>query len=162
MDLLRPGAAAPDFTLSATPEQKVTLSDFRGQNVVLVFYPADWDSICGDQLALYNELLPIFRKRGVQLLGISVDSVWCHAAYQQARNIRFQLLSDFEPKGAVAKQYRVYREDEGVCDRALFVIDDDGIIRWSALFAPSVNPGADGILDALDEIEVSKRREAAS
>jgi peroxiredoxin len=162
VSLLRPGAAAPDFTLPSASEQKVSLSDYRGQNVALVFYPADWSPVCGDQLTLYNELLPILRRRGVQLLAISVDSVWCHAAYQEARKLGFQLLADFEPKGTVAKQYGAYREKDGTAERALFLIDDDGNIQWSYLSPIDVNPGVDGLLDALDALDESKRQEQAS
>src|SRR5213593_1987556 len=125
------GTAAPDFTLRSTPDQAVSLSDFRGQPVVLAFYPADWSPVCGDQLALYNEILPEFNRHAAQLIGISVDGVWCHTAYAKDRKLHFPLLADFEPKGAVARAYGVYREADGVCERALFVIDGEGVIRWS-------------------------------
>jgi peroxiredoxin len=141
---------APDFVLKSTPDQSVSLRDFRGRPLVLVFYPADWSPVCGDQLALYNELLPEFKKLGAQLLGISVDGVWCHQAYARDRKLRFPLLADFEPKGEVARKYGAYRKEEGVCERALFVLDGDGIIRWSYVSPIGVNPGADGILEALE------------
>src|SRR5256885_9805623 len=96
------GAAAPDFTLKSTPDEKVSLSDFRGRPVILAFYPADWSPVCGDQMALYNEVLPEFQRFNAELLGISVDGPWCHRAYREHRNLRFPLLSDFEPKGEVA------------------------------------------------------------
>ena len=115
----------------------------------MVFYPADWSPVCGDQLALYNEVLTDFQEYGAVLLGISVDGVWCHKEYAKARNMHFSLLSDFEPKGQVAKAYGAYREAEGYCERALFVIDPSGLIAWSYLSPVDVNPGADGILDAL-------------
>src|SRR5436309_1307111 len=111
--LLQPGADAPDFTLRATPDQTLSLSDFRGQPVVLAFYPADWSPVCGDQLAVYNQLLEEFRGYGAQLLGISVDGSWCHLAYEHDRKLRFPLLADFEPKGAVARSYGAYDEKEG-------------------------------------------------
>jgi peroxiredoxin len=152
MPILQPGAPAPDFSLPSTPDQRVSLSDFRGQIVVLAFYPADWSPVCGDQMALYNEMLGEFRKQKVQLLGISVDGVWCHAAFAQDRKLHFPLLADFEPKGAVARKYGVYRESEGLTERALFVIDGEGIVRWSYLSPIGINPGADGIFDALDAL----------
>ena len=152
MAILQPGSKAPDFSLPSTPDQRVALSDFRGQLVVLAFYPADWSPVCGDQMALYNEMLGEFRKQKVQLLGVSVDGVWCHAAFSGDRKLHFPLLADFEPKGAVARQYGVYRESEGLTERALFVIDAEGIIRWSYLSPIGVNPGADGIFDALDAL----------
>src|SRR5438132_8949890 len=101
------GTAAPDFALPATQGRTAALSDFRGQPVVLVFYPADWSPVCTDQLALYNELLPVFEEQRAQVLGISVDGVWCHRAFAKDRNLLFALLSDFEPKGAVARGYGV-------------------------------------------------------
>ena len=152
MTILQAGSPAPDFSLPSTPDQRVSLSDFRGQTVVLAFYPADWSPVCGDQMALYNEMLGEFRKQKAQLLGVSVDGVWCHAAFAQERKLHFPLLADFEPKGAVARKYGVYREGEGLTERALFVIDGGGIVRWSYLSPIGVNPGADGIFDALDAL----------
>ena len=126
---LSPGKEAPDFELPATPDQKVMLSEFRGQPVILAFYPEDWSPVCSDQLALYQAVLPEFRKFGAELIGISVDSVWSHLAFAKDRNLHFPLLSDFEPKGEVARTYQVYRANEGTTERALFVIDADGILR---------------------------------
>jgi peroxiredoxin len=152
MSILESGSLAPEFSLPSTPDQCVSLSDFRGKLVVLAFYPADWSPVCGDQMALYNEMLGEFRQRNVQLHGISVDGAWCHAAFARDRKLHFPLLADFEPKGAVAKSYGAYREAEGVSERALFVIDGDGVVRWSYLSPIGVNPGADGIFDALDTL----------
>ncbi len=152
MALLQAGSTAPEFSLPSTPDQRLSLSDFRGQRVVLAFYPADWSPVCGDQMALYNEMLAEFRQQKAQLLGISVDGVWCHAAFAADRKLHFPLLADFEPKGAVARKYGAYREGEGVSERALFVIDGEGIVRWSYLSPIGVNPGADGIFDALDAL----------
>jgi peroxiredoxin len=155
MSLLPPGTPAPDFTLSCTADQRLSLSELRGKPVVLVFYPADFSPVCGDQLALYNELHADFHRLGAEIVGISVDGVWCHAAFRDARHLHFTLLSDFEPKGAVAKQYGVYREHDGTTERALFVLDREGMIRWSYLSPVGVNPGADGILEALDALQPS-------
>jgi len=151
--ILKAGTPAPDFSLPTTPDQRVSLSDFRGRPVILAFYPADWSPVCGDQLALYNEILPEFHKHHAELLGISVDGAWCHGAYAAQRKLHFPLLSDFEPKGEVARRYGVYREREGTAGRALFVIDAEGIIRWSYLSPTGVNPGADGILEALESLD---------
>jgi peroxiredoxin len=150
--LLPPGTQAPDFALNATPDQILRLSELRGHPVILVFYPADWSPVCGDQVALYNEILPEFREHGAEILGISVDGVWCHAAFAKDRNLHFPLLADFEPKGGVARQYGAYREEGGTSERALFVLDADGIIRWSYCAPIAVNPGADGILTALESL----------
>jgi peroxiredoxin len=152
MKPLAPGTRAPDFTLGSTPAQTVSLTDYRGRPVILAFYPADWSPVCGDQMALYNEVLPEFERYGAQLLGISVDGVWCHAAFAKDRKLRFPLLADFEPKGEVARRYGVYRTGDGFTERALFVIDGDGVIRWSDVSPIDVNPGADGILRALDAL----------
>jgi peroxiredoxin len=131
----------------------LTLSDLAGRPVVLAFYPADWSPVCGDQMALYNEVLPEFHKYNAEVLGISVDSAWCHEAFARDRHLHFPLLADFHPKGAVAKQYGAYRESEGVCERALFVIDRHGVVFWSYRSPIAINPGADGILEALEELE---------
>ena len=128
---LSPGDPAPDFELPSTPDQKVMLSDFRGQAVILAFYPEDWSPVCSDQLGLYQAVLPEFQKFGAELVAISVDSAWSHLAFAKDRNLHFPLLADFEPKGAVARTYGVYRQEEGTTERALFVLDGDGIIRWS-------------------------------
>ena len=147
---LPPGTKAPDFELPSTPDQTVSLAEFRGQPVILAFYPEDWSPVCSDQLALYQELLPDFRKFDAELVGISVDGIWSHLAFAKDRNLHFPLLADFEPKGEVARTYRVYRSNEGTSERALYVIDGDGIVQWSYVSPVGINPGADGILRALD------------
>jgi peroxiredoxin len=149
---LQPGTVAPDFTIKSTPDQSVSLSEFRGQPVILAFYPADWSPVCGDQMGLYNQILPEFKRLGAELIGISVDGAWCHAAFATDRKLHFPLLSDFEPKGAVARAYGVYRGADGFCERALFVLDEEGVIRWSYVSPVGVNPGADGILAALEAL----------
>jgi peroxiredoxin len=150
--ILPAGTTAPEFSLHITPDQKLSLSELRGKPVILAFYPADWSPVCGDQMALYNEILPEFQKFGAVLVGVSVDGVWCHEAFAKDRHLRFPLAADFEPKGEVAKAYGAYRSEEGVCERALFVIDPNGIIAWSYLSPVALNPGADGILEALENL----------
>ena len=149
---LAPGTAAPDFALADQDGESVSLRDYRGSPVILVFYPADFSPVCGDQLVLYNEVLPLFEQHGAQVLAISVDGKWCHSAFAESRSLRFPLLSDFKPRGAIAQAYGVYDAENGVCQRALFVIDGEGIIRWSYVSPPGVNPGADGILGALESL----------
>src|ERR1700690_3906483 len=153
---LAPGSKAPDFKLQATPDQAVSLGDFRGKLVILAFYPADWSPVCGDQMALYNEVLPEFRKFGADIVGISVDGAWCHTAFSKDRRLHFPLLADFEPKGDAARLYGVYREADGTTERALFVINGEGVIHWSYVSPVGVNPGADGILAALEELQNKK------
>ena len=150
--VLAPGTQAPEFTLRCTPDQSVALSEFRGRPVVLAFYPADWSPVCGDQMALYNEILKDFHDLGAELIGISVDGAWCHAAFARDRKLHFPLLADFEPKGDVARRYGVYRDKDGVSERALFVIDGEGKVHWSYVSPIGVNPGADGILSALEDL----------
>jgi peroxiredoxin len=148
--ILSVGTVAPEFSLPSGPDQRVSLAQYRGKSLVLAFYPADWSPVCGDQMALYNEALPELQKLNAELLGISVDGVWCHAAFSVDRKLRFPLLADFEPKGAVARQYGAYRESDGTAERALFVLDAQGVVSWSFLSPIGVNPGADGIFDALE------------
>jgi peroxiredoxin len=150
---LETGVAAPEWELKATPDQSVRLTDFRGRNLIMAFYPADWSPVCTDQMALYNEILPEFRRLNAELVGISIDHAWCHLAFAEQRNLHFPLLADFHPKGEVARRYGVYDEDAGMAKRALFVIDRSGTIRWSYVSPVGVNPGADGILAALESIQ---------
>jgi peroxiredoxin len=154
------GTEAPGFSLPIAPDQIMSLVDLRGRPVVLVFYPADWSPVCSDQVALYNEMEDEFDEYGAQIVGISVDGPWCHLAFAEDRNLYFPLLADFEPKGEVARRYGVYRSDEGVAERALFVIDADGKVAWSYVSPIEVNPGAEGILDALDTLQSSARPQA--
>jgi len=129
--------------------------ELHGRPALLTFYPADWSPVCGDQLALYQAILPEFEQYDAQIVGISVDGVWCHAAYADARGITFPLLADFEPKGELSRRFGVYRHGDGVSERALFVLDKDGVIRWQQVVEPSVNPGAAGILSALDDLRAT-------
>jgi peroxiredoxin len=151
-NILSAGTPAPDFTLHVTPDQMLSLKELRGRPVILAFYPADWSPVCGDQMALYNEILPEFHRFKAELMGISVDGVWCHAAFSRDRKLHFPLLADFEPKGAVSRLYGAFRDGEGISERALFVIDKKGTISWSYVSPIAVNPGADGILEALESL----------
>jgi peroxiredoxin len=152
---LKPGIRAPDFTLHSTPDATVSLAELRGRPVVLLFYPADWSPVCGDEVSLFNEALPLLRTHNAALLGISVDGVWCHAAFSAARHLHFPLLADFEPKGEVARRYDVYRAADGFSERALYVIDGDGVVQWSEVSPVGINPGADGVLSALESLKVT-------
>lgn len=158
--MLAVGTQAPDLELYSTPDQQVKLSALRGQKVILAFYPADWSPVCSDQMSLYNATLKLFARHNAQLLGISVDSKWSHLAFSQSRKLHFPLLADFEPKGQVAKQYGVYDAPEGEAQRALFVLDEQGIIRWNYLSPAGLNPGADGILAALEKLDSPKHPKA--
>jgi len=158
VSILKPGSKAPDFTLYSTPDQKVSLRDFRGRPVVLVFYPADWSPVCTDQLSLYNQVSKEFhRYNNPEILAISVDGIWSHIAFAKERNIGFPILSDFEPKGEVSRRYGAFAPEVGEASRALFVIDETGKIAWSYQSPVGVNPGADGILNALSEMYPGKK-----
>ena len=147
-NILQTGIVAPDFELKSSPRETFSIRGLRGKPVILVFYPADFSPVCGDQIALYNEILPEFRKYGAEMIA-------------KQKNIHFPLLADFEPKGEVGRKYGAYRAQDGTEERALFVIDRDGVIHWSYLSPVDVNPGADGILDALDSLRAREQREAA-
>jgi peroxiredoxin len=150
---LAPGAAAPELDLPATPDgRRVRLADHRGAPIVLAFYPADFTPVCGSELALFNEILPDIAALGAKLVGISCDSVFSHGAFAERLNLRMPLLSDFHPKGEAARRYRVYDDAAGTCARALFVVDGDGVVFWSEVVPSAVNPGAAGVLDALERL----------
>jgi peroxiredoxin len=150
--ILKPGAKAPEFTLKSTPDQSVSLRDFRGRPVVIAFYPADWSPVCSDQMGLYAQVMPEFKKFNAEILGISVDGIWSHLAFARDRRLNFPLLSDFEPKGEVSRSYGAFEQRTGESARALFVIDPRGVVRWSLLSPDGINPGADGILSALEQL----------
>ena len=147
------GTPAPDFALPDPNGHLVRLSDYCGRPVVLIFYPLDWSPTCSDQLSLYQSELAEFEQRGAQLLAISVDSLYSHGAWAAVRGLSFPLLADFQPKGAVAKQYQVYREQEGFSERALYVIDGEGIIRYAHV-SPQLHhvPDIYELFAALDEV----------
>jgi len=149
---LKKGIIAPDFSLKSTSDQEVSLKDFLGNPVILAFYPADFSPVCGSELTLFNEVLPEFKKYDAQLFGISVDNIWSHLAFAKERNLHFPLLSDFNPKGEISRMYNAYQEEDGLSKRALYVIDKDGVISWGYISPIGINPGADGILKALEEL----------
>ncbi|HEV3377083.1 MAG TPA: peroxiredoxin [Thermoleophilaceae bacterium] len=149
--MIQPGAQAPDFTLPDQDGQRVSLSDLRGQTVVLVFYPADFSPVCTNQLSVYQEVLGELEQRGTKLLGISVDGAFCHRAFRDHLNIDIPLLADFHPKGEVARAYGVWSEEHGVAGRALVIVGPDGVVTWSYMSPPLEVPGANLIFDALDQ-----------
>lgn len=153
---LASGMQAPAIVLPAGHSWTWILQDYRGRAVVIVFYPADWEPISTDQLRRYNTALPEIRGLGAELVGVSVDSVWCHRAFAHDLGLEFRLLSDFHPRGGAARAYGVYRPRQGTSGRALFVVDAAGVIRWHYLAPPEVNPGVDGILTALEALAYGK------
>jgi len=156
---LATGTKAPDFNLKVTPDQKVSLSELRGRPVIVFFYPADFSPVCGSEVDLFNEVLPEFQKHDAQLLGISVDNVWCHLAFAKEHHLNYPLLSDFHPKGEVSKLYNAYREEDGESERAVYLIDREGNIAWGYISPIGVNPGANGVLDALENLEPEREKQ---
>jgi peroxiredoxin len=150
--MLKNGSQAPNFTLNATTEQQLSLSELIGKKVILVFYPADWSAVCGSELAIFNTSVKLLEKYNAVVLGISVDSKWSHKAFSEKQQLRFSLLSDFEPKGAVSQLYDVYNQQQGHSKRAIYIIDEKGVIQWSYLSPDEINPGVDGVLEALDKL----------
>ena len=149
--MIEPGSPAPDFTLPDQDGNKVSLADYSGRTVVLVFYPSDFSRVCTDQLSVYQEVLPQLEDAGAELVGISVDSAFCHKAFREHQGLSIPLLADFHPKGEVAKAYGVWSEDYGVSGRALVMVGPDGVVQWSYLSPPLEVPGANLIFDALEQ-----------
>jgi peroxiredoxin len=144
------GEPAPDFTLRDQDGEDVSLSDYMGRKIMLVFYPADFSPVCGDQLSIYQEIKPELTDRGLELLGISVDGVWAHRAFREKLGLDTTLLSDFEPKGEVARAYGSYIDGAGIANRTLVLVDENGMVAWTYESpTPGEFPGANVIFDAL-------------
>jgi peroxiredoxin len=144
------GEPAPDFTLRDQDGEDVSLSDFKGRRVMLVFYPADFSPVCGDQLSIYQEVKPEIAEKGVELVGISVDSTYAHKAFQEKIGTDTPLLADFEPKGEVARAYGSYIDGAGTANRTLVLVDENGMVAWTYESpSPGEFPGANVIFDAL-------------
>jgi peroxiredoxin len=158
--LIEPGERAPDFTLTSHAGDQVSLSDYRGRKLLLIFYPLDFSPVCTDQLTTYQEVLPELEARGVTPLGISVDSSWTHRAFRKTLGMEIDLLADFEPKGEVARSYGAYLAPAGHSNRSLVLIDEEGIVEWvHEAEHPGVVPESGLIRDALNE-EAEPRRAA--
>lgn len=147
---LPPGTVAPDFSLLRSPQAHLALHRLCGQPVVLVFYPLDWEPVSREQLALCQHYAEEFDRFGAWLLGISIDHCLSHAAFARDAQVGFPLLADFHPRGAVARRYGVYREEQGIAARALFVVDCQAIIRFSQAYSDQLNPGVDDLLTTLE------------
>jgi peroxiredoxin len=148
--MIAAGEPAPDFTLRDQDGEKVSLADFRGRKVLLVFYPQDFSPVCGDQLSIYQEVKPEIAAKGVDLIGISVDHHWAHKAFQEKLGIDTTLLADFHPKGEVAQAYGSYLEQYGIANRTLVLVDEDGKVAWTYESpSPGEFPGANVIFDTL-------------
>lgn len=146
------GTPAPDFTLKSGSGEDVTLSDLRGHKVVLAFYPLDWSGGCTRQMDEYSANFSNFEQAGAKVFGISVDSVYSHRAWAEARGIKVPLLADFHPKGAVAQMYGVYNEERGNARRVTFLIDEEGIIRDVIVAPPGEFTESGVVCDALRNV----------
>ncbi|HSG15914.1 MAG TPA: peroxiredoxin [Anaerolineae bacterium] len=147
------GASAPEFSLQSDSGATLKLSDLRGRPVVLVFYPKDNSSVCSSQLVLYNEAREMFEAHNARIVGISVDDHLSHQKFARDLKLSFPLLSDDDPTGETAKEYGVYSEQDKIAERALFVLDEEGRIHWRYVAPRGVNPGANGILEALESLD---------
>jgi peroxiredoxin len=148
--VIAPGTPAPDFTLADQDGRAVSLTDLRGHTTVLVFYPLDFSPVCTDQLNVYQEVLSDLEREGVRLLGVSVDSAFAHRAFRDRLGLSIPLLADFHPKGEVARRFGVYLDERGHSQRALVMIDPEGIVSWTHVSpSPLEIPGPNLIFDAL-------------
>lgn len=147
--MIEPGSPAPDFTLRDHEGEKVALGDFAGRSLVLAFYPNDFSSVCNDQLSVYQEVLGEIEAKGASLVGVSVDSTYCHAAFRRELGLTMPLLSDFHPKGEVCSAYGAYISERGHANRSLVLVRD-GEVSWvHEAENPGQIPGANLIFDAL-------------
>ena len=165
-DLPKVGETASDFLLPATctpgkddDQYKIALADLRGNPAVLVFYPADNSRVCSSQLALYNEALHLVKEHNAQLVAISTDTVPSHQEFSDKMKLSFPLLADADPAGAVANDYGVLNPNDGLCERAIFVLDSNGRVHWRAVYPRNINPGMDGILEALESMTSIKENQ---
>jgi peroxiredoxin len=149
--LIAVGEKAPDFSLPNHKGEQVSLSDFRGRQVMLAFYPSDFSPVCSDQLSIYQEVKPSLDEAGLEVVGISIDHSWAHRAFRKQLNLDFTLLADFHPKGEVAERYGAYLSDYGTSNRSLVLIDPDGVVSWVyETPTPLEIPGANLLFDALE------------
>ena len=143
------GQPAPDFTLKDQNQKDVKLSEYRGKKVVIVFYPLDWSPVCTNEHTCFVSDLRQFEKLNAQVLGLSVDSVWSHKAFAEKLGIRYPLLADFQPRGAVAEKFGVYLADKGITGRAIAIVDKAGKIAWLKNYEILTVPDMDEVSQAL-------------
>jgi peroxiredoxin len=152
--LISVGETAPEFSLPNHKGEQVSLSDYRGRQVLLAFYPSDFSPVCSDQLSIYQEVKPRFDEAGLEVVGISIDHSWAHRAFRKHMNLDFTLLADFHPKGEVAERYGAYLPDYGTSNRSLVMIDENGVVQWvHESPTPLEIPGANLIFDALADAD---------
>ena len=151
---LEVGATAPDFVLKDQNNQEVRLSDFHGRrSVLLVFYPFAFTGTCQGELTAIQDNLPDFAGDAVQVLTVSVDSVYSHKVWADREGFEFPLLADFWPHGAVARAYGVFNEVAGFADRGTFLIDREGLVRFAELSGPGKARDQKAWQAALDDLD---------
>src|SRR6516164_9823619 len=150
------GQTAPDFTLKDHSQKEVKLSDFAGKkNVVLVFYPLDWSPTCTNEHACFVGGMKDFETLDAEVLGVSVDSVWSHKAYAEKMNIKYSLLADFQPRGAMAEKYGVYLADKGITGRSIVIVNRDGKVAWLKNYDIPVVPDLVEVAAALQQVKAA-------
>jgi mycoredoxin-dependent peroxiredoxin len=147
------GQHAPEFTLKDQNQKEVKLSDFKGKNVVIVFYPLDWSPVCTNEHACFVNDMKRFEQLNAQVLGLSVDSVWSHKAYADKMGIHYPLLADFHPKGAVAEKFGVYLGDKGISGRAIAIVDRGGKVAWFKNYDIPTVPDIAEVQQALSKVQ---------
>ena len=150
--LIAVGQPAPEFILKDQDQNDVKLSDYRGKNVVIVFYPLDWSPVCTDEHACFAGNLAQFEKLNAQVIGLSVDSTWSHKAFAEKMGVTYPLLADFFPRGAVADKFGVYHPDKGITGRAIVIIDKVGKVAWSKVYGFGEVPSSKEVAEALAKV----------
>src|SRR5436309_11305398 len=150
------GQPAPDFALQNQEKKEVKLSDFAGKrNVVLVFYPLDWSPTCTNEHACFVNDMKKFETLDAEVLGVSVDSVWSHKAYAEKMGIKYSLLADFQPRGAMAERYGVFLPDKGITGRAIVIVNKDGKVAWVKNYDIPVVPDVTEVASALQQVKAA-------
>jgi peroxiredoxin len=147
------GQTAPDFTLKDQNQKEIKLSDFAGKKrVVLMFYPLDWSPTCTQEHACFVNDMKNFDTLDAEVLGVSVDSVWSHKAYAEKMGIKYSLLADFHPKGAMSEKYGVYLGEKGITGRSIIIIDKQGKVAWAKNYDIPVVPDVKEVATALQSV----------
>ena len=150
------GQTAPDFTLKNQYDKEAKLSDFKGKkNVVLMFYPLDWSPTCTQEHVCFVNDMKKFDTLDAEVLGISVDSAWSHKAYAEKMGIKYSLLADFQPRGAVADKYGVFLPDKGITGRAIAIVNKDGKVAWVKNYDIPVVPDVAEVASALQQVKAA-------
>lgn len=150
------GQRAPDFALPNQDKKEVKLSEFAGKkNVVLVFYPLDWSPVCTNEHACFVNDMKQFETLDAEVLGVSVDSVWSHKAFADKMGIKYSLLADFHPKGAMSEKYGTYLGDKGITGRAVIIVNKSGNVAWMKNYDIPVVPDLKEVAAALSQVKAA-------